>query len=286
MILIRVLFCFHNRREKTENCLRSLLQQKGRGDFFDFEFSLLDDGSTDQSSEMIHSICPDAQIEHADGSWFWARSMSYLFAKAKKTSQDFVLLINDDVIFAVDAVFNVLQDFETAKKKQMSWKPVIVGKTIDPETQAWTYGGFRYRATWAPLWFYSGDPGSGLTSIHTFNANCVLIPQETALPFDLFSGYRHASADTDLGLQMHRAGIPLFQSSCSVGFCRRNPIQGTWKDVSLSMWKRLKLSQTRKGIPFGDHFRFAWRNGGWLWWWFAIQPYVRIIFPRKKKKFY
>jgi GT2 family glycosyltransferase len=276
---ILVIFCFHNRRAKTEACIRSLLAQTGLAQEFQFRFLAFDDGSTDGTADALRKLDSSLQVLQGDGTWFWARSMAKLYQTSKEESFDFLLLVNDDVVFKPDAVHLALADQWSAMSllSNSEFEPVVVGKIQDPVSGCWTYGGQCFRNPRFPIWFASGHPGDGLQRVHTFNANFLLIPRSTALSFSLDGRYSHAFADIDLGLHMTRRGVPIFQSSDFLGNCPRNPQQGSWLDRSLSLRTRLALINTRKGMPFLDRLRYARRNGGVFWPLFFLQPYVRFV---------
>lgn len=273
---ILAIFCFHNRRAKTTAMVQSLLSQNGIHQEFTLQMLALDDGSSDNSHQAILDLEPSATIYKADGSWFWARSMAFLWSQSQGFSVDFVLLLNDDVLLDSSAIINTLQDFKELKQKHTDL-PVLVGKTRDAITDQWTYGGHWSRHALFPLWFKPGNPGEGMVPVHTFNANFVLIPSGYVQRFSLDHRYSHAFADIDLGLQMHRQAIPLYQCKHYVGTCSRNSKQGTWMDSSLSAWERIKKINTRKGMPVVDRMRYAMRNGGWAWPYFWLHPYLKFL---------
>jgi len=271
MIQVLAVFCFHNRKRTTVACVQSLLAQVGLGKEFSIQMLAVDDGSGDDSARAIRSHVPECEIIIADGSWYWARSMAHLYSQAQQRTFDYLLMINDDVLFAEEAMQNALTDLA-----QVPVGSVLVGKTCDPRTGQWSYGGQRYRRPAFPLWFVGGDPGEGLQPVHTLNANFVLIPKDVVQMVPFFGNYSHAFSDIDYGLHLTRAGIPLYQSSHYVGTCARNPQRGTWLDESLPFLTRLRLLNTRKGMPWRDRLRYARRNGGWAWMWFFVHPYVKF----------
>ncbi len=283
MICIDVLFCFHNRKALTSRIVDQLIHQEGIGERFQLQLTVVDDGSTDGTAANIAEICPSVQIYHADGSWYWAKSMAYLYQQAKQGNADFILLLNDDVSLVPNAIEILLHNLHEAKTESPNASPVIIGKTKDPETGVWTYGGHRTKNPKHPLMFIPGNPGEGLVPCITFNCNCVLIPNAVAKLFSMDGTYSHAGADIDLGLQMHAKKIPMFQSQEYIGFCSRNSNKGTWKDESLGFMTRLRLINTRKGMPFRDRFRYTRRHGGWIWPIFFVHPYLKFFLSFFKK---
>lgn len=87
----------HNRRETTLQCLRSL----ARIDKTDLETHIfvVDDGSSDGTSEAIKREFPDVQIIRGDGTLFYCGGTNRGIEAALEKNPDFVLTINDDAVF-------------------------------------------------------------------------------------------------------------------------------------------------------------------------------------------
>ena len=101
MKMIYILLPVHNRRQITESFIRNLAAQTCT----DFHLVLIDDGSTDGTSEMVLSILPKATILKGDGSWWWGGSLDRgvrWLRRAKVPEDALILFINDDVTVAPD----------------------------------------------------------------------------------------------------------------------------------------------------------------------------------------
>lgn len=90
-----VLAPIYNRKETTLNFLKSFSNQT----YKDYQMVIIDDGSTDGSSEAILAEFPKTIILKGDGNLWWTRSMNkgleYILSVAE--DNDYVLAINDDV---------------------------------------------------------------------------------------------------------------------------------------------------------------------------------------------
>jgi GT2 family glycosyltransferase len=86
-----------NRREFTRNCLLSLTQQTYRN----LEVIVVDDGSTDGTSEMIEKEFPNVILIKGDGNLWWAgatnKGIEYVLQKRKYDKTDFILTLNNDL---------------------------------------------------------------------------------------------------------------------------------------------------------------------------------------------
>src|SRR3954466_494295 len=92
--LVHVLLPVHNRRAITEefvNCLQAQCWPK-------WHLILVDDGSTDGTTELVRARVPSATILEGDGNLWWAGSLQlgYQWLMRHAADDDIVLIINDD----------------------------------------------------------------------------------------------------------------------------------------------------------------------------------------------
>ena len=83
----------HNGKEETEQLLQSLTKNS----YPNLVIVFVDDGSTDGSSDMIRSMCPEAIILQGTGDLYWSRSMNMGVEEARRQNADFVLVMNNDI---------------------------------------------------------------------------------------------------------------------------------------------------------------------------------------------
>lgn len=96
--IIYILLPVHNRREVTLQFIRCLVQQKDSN----YHLVLLDDGSTDGTSEAVQKMTSQVTVLRGEGDWWWGGALQkgYDWLSQKNISRDdIVLLINDDVSF-------------------------------------------------------------------------------------------------------------------------------------------------------------------------------------------
>jgi GT2 family glycosyltransferase len=101
--LVYVLLPVHNRRAVTERFVRCLAAQTDQG----FHLVLVDDGSTDGTSQMVTSILPESTVIRGTGSWWWAGSLErarrWVLSRPAAPG-DLVLIANDDTTFEPDFI--------------------------------------------------------------------------------------------------------------------------------------------------------------------------------------
>jgi GT2 family glycosyltransferase len=99
---IYILLPVHDRCEITRRFIVCLKAQT----YLNYHLILIDDGSTDGTAEMVGEMIPLLTILRGKGDWWWAGSLQrgyeWLKSNSEVSSQDCVLIINDDTEFESD----------------------------------------------------------------------------------------------------------------------------------------------------------------------------------------
>src|SRR5690349_11091422 len=96
-ISVAIVAPVHNRREITLQCLRSL--SRIRADQLDVRVVIVDDGSTDGTSEAITSEFPEVEIINANGDLWFTEGTNVGVRRALETDPKYVVMMNDDQVF-------------------------------------------------------------------------------------------------------------------------------------------------------------------------------------------
>ncbi len=261
-----LLTCF-NRKDKTVNCIKSLLRGS---DGLDLEFIVVDDNSLDGTVKALQELEANVLIYHGDGNLFYSGGMNMAMDVAKKRNAeakyDFFALVNDDVLFDDGALQRIIENCDDK---------VIVGAMRDTDGNC-SYGGIKYDKG---IHYHFVTPADTDRNCDTFNANCVVIPGRIFMAVPIMDkAYKHSLGDFDYGLSIKHAGYPIEVSDHFAGTCNDNPPEGGWTDRSLSRLERIRQKESIKGAPFKPWFHFLRKNFGVSQ---AIvsslTPYVRIL---------
>lgn len=97
----------YNRILMTRDCLISLFEQNDRN----FRVIVVDDGSTDGTSEMITSEFPEVVLLHGDGDLWWTGAMNkgIGYALGICNPDDYILALNDDLAVPKDYIANLIK---------------------------------------------------------------------------------------------------------------------------------------------------------------------------------
>lgn len=226
---IAVLLTCYNRREKTIVCLKSLFRAS-LPDRFKLEVFLVDDGSTDGTSEAVKDQFPFVNLIQGTGELFWNRGMSLAWKKAANHSDfDYYLWLNDDTY-----IFGRTLDILIQDSQNKSNRSVIVGTTMDEANRRITYGGYRLQENNKII-----APNDFPQYCDFFNGNIVLIPKyvfQKVGPLDM--KFHHGLGDIDYGLRAKKHEVESYVSSQIVGYCEENKGTQKWLSNDLSFRDR------------------------------------------------
>lgn len=250
---IAVLITCHNRREKSLNCLKALFNQIGECGEINFEVFLVDDGSTDCTSDSINTLFPEVNIIQGDGNLFWNRGM-YLAWKSASDAKDFdyYLWLNDDT-FLLKNAFEVLF-------KEKFHNTIVCGTTKSQLTHKVTYGAFKIKVQNQLV------PNGKYQLSDYCNGNCVLIPRAVFLKVgNLDPFFQHALGDFDYSMRARKNGFEIKLAPDFVGFCESHDSAPKWRSDSLNILDRLKnLYSPLSGCHPFEYFLFDRRHYGLL----------------------
>lgn len=113
----------HNRKKETLSCLHQFQSIDKSG--IEPAIVVIDDGSTDGTSEAVTALYPHVIILHGDGSLWWSGSVNKGVEYALKHDYDYVLVLNDDIQLKPDFLIQLLK---TAKSHQDA---IVCGVILD-----------------------------------------------------------------------------------------------------------------------------------------------------------
>ena len=276
---IAVLMTCHNRRLTTLKCLDAIKNQKGLGETFVRVF-LVDDGSTDGTSEIVSAAHPEVTIIPGDGSLYWCGGMRVAWAEAAKEDYDYYLWLNDDTHIFQGTIHKLVQTSEFLLNREGA-TVILAGATCSPNTNKCTYGGVNKNGFFTKPAFQRINPLEHPQQCDTINGNCVLVPRDVAERVgNLSAAFTHGIGDFDYGLRAGRFGIQCWLDDGFIGECSAKAKVGGWQDQDLPMSERIHAMNQPTGLPpIHEWMRFTWRHAGWLWPVCWARSIVGFLFP-------
>lgn len=269
-----IMTCF-NRREKTLTCLR-LLEEQVDIKIRKLHIYLVDDGSTDNTAEEVAKRFPEVRILKGDGNLFWNRGMHLAFSNSIKHNYDYYLWLNDDTHLyrnALSLAFSSYTQLPVEKKDS-----IVVGPTLDPNTNKTSYGGYFKNSRWNPFRYSIIEPdGQNIKECDTMCGNFVLIPKATVQKIGIINPtYKHRWGDVDYGLRAQKAGIKIYSAPNHVGECEFNELSNRWENQELPVKERIRIINSMKGLQKEDWKNYTKEHGGLLWFLYWLSPYIKI----------
>jgi GT2 family glycosyltransferase len=253
---IAVLCAVFNRRETTIRGLASLFEAMAKTSHT-FEVFLLDDHSTDGTSEAVKSIFPEVTVIPGSGDLYWNRGMCKAFeASLASNYHDAYLLFNDDVEVFSDAVLLLLGEYESLNTAQPT---IVVGSTISRNSGETTYSAFVETSRIKALAFAPIGSVQATTLCDTFNGNFVAVPGNFFRDVGgLDPNFHHGLGDIDLGLMASRQGVRSVLISEPIGYCEKGPnLDDRLRDANLiQRWKMLFVAPNN----LSPYSHFVWKH--------------------------
>lgn len=216
---LAVLMTCHNRKTKTLDCLNHLFNQKINHDLF-IDVYLVDDGSTDGTSEAVRQTYPEVHLLQGTGHLFWNQGMRLAFATAMENDYDFYLWLNDDTNLYPTALEVLFQTYYQQCSSDNSNDRIIVGSVCDPKTGEHSYGGYVRKSLWHPVRLKQVLVDGSIQECHTMNGNCVLIPRLIAQDVgNLAAEFNHMFGDIDYGFRAKKKGHRIWAAPDYIGTC-------------------------------------------------------------------
>lgn len=220
----------HNRRNLTLQCLRSLARIDNEQ--LEIHIVIVDDGSTDGTSEAIEIEFPAVEVIRADGNLWFTEGTNVGVRAALKREPDYILLINDDQVF--DARFLEYM-VETAEKNPRSvvgsllllWDTPHKLFQVALSWETWK-GGWQL---WdeQTVWTIPNKPWK----VDIIVGNCVLVPVEAIRTEGLMNSQRYPNfGDAEYTPRLRKKGWQLLIEPRARVFCQPNTIPKSLKSLS------------------------------------------------------
>ena len=230
-IRVEIVAPVHNRREITLQCLRSLSRIDKTN--LDVHVVIVDDGSTDGTSEAIESAFPEVEIVKGDGNLWFTEGTNAGIRAGLRHNPKYVLLINDDAVF--DEKFLAMM-VETAEKNPRS----VVGSLLllwDAPHKIfqvapvwdWRAGGWRH---WQNQTVWTVPKKAW--EVDLIVGNCVLVPAAAITEAGLMNSQKYPNfGDVEYTPRLKKCGWRLLIDPRARVFCQPNNLPASVRKLGL-----------------------------------------------------
>jgi GT2 family glycosyltransferase len=222
VLKVEVVTPVHNRREETLRCLRSLQAVETTG--LRLHTIVVDDGSSDGTSEAVAAQFPEVEIVKGDGSLWYTAGTNRGITAALKHDPDYVLAINDDSIFDKNCIVNLVKCAERHARSVVG--SLLLDRTVPHRVfqvaPRWELhrGGYRH---WfhQTVWTVPAKP----FEVELIVGNCVLYPAAAIREVGLMDEKRLVQyGDAEYTPRMRRHGWRLLIEPAARTFCKPNDV--------------------------------------------------------------
>ena len=211
----------HNRRETTVQFLKSLARIDKTG--LDVHIIIVDDGSTDGTSETIEKQFLEVQIVRGDGTLFYCGGTNRGISAALERNPDYILTVNDDAVFHEQFLRRLIK---TARENPRS---VVGGLLLLWNVPHIVFQvGFQWKTS-VGGWFQpenmsAFDFPSTAFEVEGMAGNCILFPAEAIKECGLLdeNKFPHNWGDIQYVVRMKKAGWKLFVEPKAFVWCEPN----------------------------------------------------------------
>ena len=156
----------HNRKAITLNCLQTL---KTNGDLQKYHVVVVDDGSTDGTTQAIKTQYPNIKILQGDGKLWWTGAIKMGMEYAYQQGAEYMIWLNDDCQFSPNTIENLV-DFAHTNPNT-----IIGGQSVNPENKTNLVFGGKQK-TWQGYRFLPA-PENQIISCDLLSGNIVCLPR-------------------------------------------------------------------------------------------------------------
>lgn len=242
----------HNRRDITLECLRSLLAVDLSG--IDLSITIVDDGSTDGTSEAVAAEFPEVNLIRGDGNLWYTGGMNAGMKAALEREPDYILGFNNDSTFDKNFLTSMIGVATSVPRSVVgavliNWEDKHSIFQVSPEWNFWR-GGVRHWHHQA-LDTIPNEPWE----VPIIVGNCLLIPADAVRE----AGFMNEKllpqfGDAGFTPSMRRLGWRLLIDPNAHVYCKPNDIPVRFG--SLSAKDKFKALFTDKFSPHSLRRRF------------------------------
>lgn len=248
-----------NRRDTTLQALSSLSRIELNG--LSLKVIIVDDGSTDGTSEAIRRSFPDVTVVNGDGSLHYAGGTNVGIESGKGLRPDYFLLMNDDSVFHANFLQRLVA---TAEKNPKSVVGALLLLWNEPHRvfqvgQRWK----TFLGGWAiPEDLTAFNVPSEAFEVECVVGNCVLVPREAVEECGVMdaSKFPHGWGDAQYFMRLRKAGWRMLVEPTAYVWCEPNTYPSPLHTTSASKIIDILFRDRRHPANLQRQFIARWES--------------------------
>jgi GT2 family glycosyltransferase len=249
----------HNRRATTIQGLRSLRRINTSG--LEVKIIVVDDGSTDGTSDAIRAEFPEVELIAGDGSLHYAAGTNRGIEAAMAWNADHVVTMNDDSVFHEDFLVRLV---ETSRRFERSivgsllllWDNPHLAFQIDPKWKS-SEGGWVF-----PQNLTAFSVPEEPFEVECLVGNCLLVPARAIKENGALDEINFPSGwgDAQFTMRMKKAGWRLMVDPRSKVWCEPNTYPKPLHTLKTADRLRVLLKDQRHPANLQRQFTALWHS--------------------------
>ena len=247
--MIYIITPVFNRKKFTKNYLKALSKQTCK----DFKVIIVDDGSTDGTSDMIELEFPEVILLKEKGDLWWAEATNIGVRYAIEHGADYVMTLNDDTV----PLENYIEQMYLGIKQEAN--ALLGAFAIDADSKKHVFGGeilnWKTGKYEDLLQQIPGNDRNGLKEVNIFPGRGLVIPTKVFKDIGFYDSknFPQTVADLDFTCRAYHYGYKIY--------CNYDAKIGIYKEESGGV----ALVKNRSWKNYYNHL-FSMRGGGNLKW--------------------
>ena len=286
---VAIIITVFNRIDKTLKCLDWLFRSIASYDNLNITVYLTDDGSTDDTSNVIkETYCKyNIRILKGNGSLFWNGGMNNSWQTAVKDGgfDGYLWLNNDSYVYT--NLWQEIMDADAYSRENFDKGGIYVGSTYNEDKTGLSYGGFNFvnKITLKDEFII---PNGEFQQCECAHGNITYVSHDVVAKMGvLYAGYQHGGGDHDYTYVAQKEGFPLLVLRAYVGECENDHPKKLGFDFNnMSLRQRIIFLKSPLGFNLNNTLIFQRRCFPYRYPFVLFAGYFRAFFPNFHYKLY
>ncbi len=195
-----------NRKAFTKNYLEALAQQTVK----DFKVVIVDDGSTDGTSEMIEEFFPEVILLKEEGDLWWAEATNVAVKYALEHGAEYIMTLNDDTLPESDFMEKMIY-WSMREPSALLGALAIDIDSEKPIASGWSHS-WKTTKLISLIDILKPNEFNGLQKVNVFPGRGLLIPSKVFEEIGFYDSknFPQTVADIDFAYRAENAGYKIY----------------------------------------------------------------------------